>query len=73
MLLVNGNGRLSVSVRISPAAQPGAGIVYKGWWPDAEQGNANIILLFSGQKSDIAESTTVHSIEAELMLPEAAE
>lgn len=72
-VLANDGGRLPVKVVVSPAAQPGAGIVYKGWWPDAEFGDANINLLFSGSKSDIAESTTVHGVEAKLTRLEAAE
>ncbi len=73
VLLSNQHGRLAVTVRISEAAQPGAGIVYKGWWPDPEHGNANINALFSGAKSDIAESTTVHGIEVEILRLDAAE
>jgi hypothetical protein len=36
------------------------GIVYKGRWPSASAGNANINALVSDRKSDLAESTTVH-------------
>nr|WP_244500068.1 molybdopterin dinucleotide binding domain-containing protein [Methyloceanibacter superfactus] len=61
VLLVNDTGSLRLAVEISEAAQPGTGIVYKGRWPSASEGHANINALVSGRKSDLAESTTVHS------------
>ncbi len=60
VLLVNDTGSLRLAVTISDAAQPGVGIVYKGRWPSASAGNANINALVSDRKSDLAESTTVH-------------
>lgn len=60
-VLVNDTGRLELAVTISRAAQPGVGIVYKGRWPSASAGDANVNVLVAGRKSDMGESTTVHS------------
>jgi anaerobic selenocysteine-containing dehydrogenase len=61
VVLVNEAGRLKLAVTISKAAQPGVGIIYKGRWPSASPSDANINVLVAGRKSDMAESTTVHS------------
>lgn len=61
--LTNTNGALTVEVIVSDAAQPGVGIVYKGRWPGA---GANVNVLVSGRKSDVAESTTVHAVEVDI-------
>jgi anaerobic selenocysteine-containing dehydrogenase len=73
VVLANESGRLPLSVKISNIAQPGVGIVHKGRWPGASAGDANVNVLVSGRKSDIAESTTVHGTEASVVRPEAAE
>ena len=66
VILVNEVGRLPLAVTISNAAQPGVGIVYKGRWPSASAADANVNALVLGRKSDLAESTTVHSTEVRL-------
>jgi anaerobic selenocysteine-containing dehydrogenase len=66
VILINDTGRLELAVAISDAAQPGVGIVYKGRWPGATASNANVNVLVAGRKSDLAESTTVHSTVAQL-------
>lgn len=66
VVLVNEAGRLPLAITISKAAQPGVGIIYKGRWPSASAGGANVNVLVVGRKSDIAESTTVHSTEVRL-------
>lgn len=73
VILANENGRLPLAVAISDEAQPGIGIVHKGRWPGAAAGDANVNVLVSGRKSDVAESTTVHGTEADLLGFEAAE
>jgi anaerobic selenocysteine-containing dehydrogenase len=73
VVLANETGRLPLSVKISTIAQPGVGIVHKGRWPGASNGDANVNILVAGRKSDIAESTTVHGTEASLVRQEAAE
>lgn len=67
VVLVNVNGRLPLTVVLSDAAQAGVGIVYKGRWPGSSAGNANVNVLVSGRKSDIAESTAVHGTEVEII------
>jgi anaerobic selenocysteine-containing dehydrogenase len=67
VLLANETGRLPLAVTLSPATQRGVGIVHKGRWPSASPGAANINVLVPGRKSDIAESTTVHGTEVELL------
>jgi anaerobic selenocysteine-containing dehydrogenase len=61
VVLVNEGGRLPLAVTISKAAQPGVGIIYKGRWPSASPSDANVNVLVAGRKTDMAESTTVHS------------
>jgi anaerobic selenocysteine-containing dehydrogenase len=67
VLLANETGRLPLAVTLSPATQRGVGIVHKGRWPGASPGAANINALVPGRKSDMAESTTVHGTEVELL------
>lgn len=64
--LSNAAGTLELQVSVSDIAQPGFGIVYKGRWPGAEPGGANINVLHAAQLSDIAEATSVHSTVATL-------
>lgn len=63
IVLVNDIGRLTLTVTVSEIAQPGMGIVYKGRWPGTTDADANVNVLVSGRKSDLAENTTVHSTE----------
>ena len=72
VVLVNEVGRLPLAITISNAAQPGVGIVYKGRWPSASASGANVNALVLGRKSDLAESTTVHSTEVRLEIVEHA-
>lgn len=69
--LTNDAGSLLVAVKISAEAQTGMGIVYKGRWPSEAEDNANVNVLVSGRKGDVAESTTVHGVEAEVARAEA--
>lgn len=64
--LSNEAGDLTVSVEITDIAQPGVGIIYKGRWPLAEPGAANVNALHKAEKSDIADATSVHNIEVTL-------
>jgi anaerobic selenocysteine-containing dehydrogenase len=71
VVLANETGRLPLTVAISDTMQPGMGLVHKGRWPGASAGDGNVNALVAGRKSDIAESTTVHGTEADV-LPQAA-
>jgi anaerobic selenocysteine-containing dehydrogenase len=73
VVLANGEGSLPLLATLSDAAQPGMGIVHKGRWPGASPGRANVNVLVSGAKSDIAESTTVHGTVVTLLRRDAAE
>jgi anaerobic selenocysteine-containing dehydrogenase len=73
VLLSNDIGRLLLTVTVSEVTQPGVGIVHKGRWPSNTPGQANINALVKGRKSDMAESTTVHGTEADLLRAEASE
>lgn len=67
VVLANEIGRLPLTVLLSDEAQTGVGIVHKGRWPGASASDANVNVLVSGRKSDIAESTTVHGTEVEII------
>lgn len=71
--LSNSAGALTLKVAVSSIAARGFGVVYKGRWPGAEPGAANVNVLHDGQKSDIGDSTCVHSTEVMLKRAEAAE
>jgi anaerobic selenocysteine-containing dehydrogenase len=73
VILSNETGRLPLTVRITEETQPGVGVVHKGRWPGASAGGANVNALVPGRKSDFAESTTVHAVEADLVRQDAAE
>ncbi len=68
--VANDTGVLEVVVEPSDRAQPGMVVIYKGRWPN---GGANVNVLNPGRKADVAESTCVHSVEVEVLRPEAAE
>ena len=72
IVVVNEGGRLPLAVTISTAAQPGVGIIYKGRWPSASPNDANVNVLVAGRKTDMAESTTVHSTVVRLERAETA-
>lgn len=65
--LRNETGYLTLAVTISETAQPNVGIVYKGRWPNATLGDANVNVLVPNCKSDIGASTTVHSVEVDIL------
>jgi anaerobic selenocysteine-containing dehydrogenase len=66
--LVNQTGRLGPLTVISTESVPvGTVLVPKGRWPGLEtRCGANVNVLNSGEKSDLAASTSVHSVEASL-------
>ncbi|MEO0963229.1 MAG: molybdopterin-dependent oxidoreductase, partial [Pseudomonadota bacterium] len=63
VLVHNDTGELRAVVCISETVQPGVAVIYKGSWPK-HTGGKNVNVLNPGRKSDIAESSAVHSIEA---------
>jgi anaerobic selenocysteine-containing dehydrogenase len=66
VVLMNDAGSLHLKVRISPNVPDRVALVYKGSWPSHCGGTANVNVLNAGLRSDIAESTAVHGVEATL-------
>lgn len=69
ILLRNGTGSLRLPARTSDRVPPGIALVPKGRWPAREAENANVNCLNPGEKSDLGESSAVHSVEAEVVAP----
>ena len=65
--LINETGRLSLNVTISDAIPLGVALVHKGRWPKLEASGCNVNALNPGQKTDLAESSAVHSVEVDLV------
>ena len=66
VLLSNETGSLKLLVRLSDDVPPGVALSHKGRWPRQEAEGANVNALNPGRKTDIGESTCVHSIEIAL-------
>jgi anaerobic selenocysteine-containing dehydrogenase len=67
VVLANDAGRLAVTVVCSDTVPPGVALVHKGRWPKLDPGAANVNVLNPGQKTDIGESSAVHSVEVEIL------
>jgi len=65
--LVNSTGRLPLNVTITDAVPPGVALVHKGRWPKLDPSGCNVNALNPGAKTDLAESSAVHSVEVELV------
>jgi hypothetical protein len=52
-----------LTVAISDELPRGVALAHKGRWLCADSAGANINALNPGQKSDMGESTSVHSVE----------
>ena len=66
IVLKNDAGSVQLKVRISADVQDGVALVYKGSWPRYSGDSANVNVLNAGLRSDIADSTAVHGVLAEL-------
>ena len=66
VVLENAAGSLHLKLQISPNVPKGVALVYKGNWPRFSGDVANVNILNPGMRSDIAESTAVHGVEASL-------
>jgi anaerobic selenocysteine-containing dehydrogenase len=66
VMLSNETGSLKLRVRLSDDVPPGVALSHKGRWPRQEPEGANVNALNPGRKTDIGESTCVHSVEVEL-------
>ena len=67
VLLSNETGQLTLQVVLSEMVPCGVALVYKGRWLKFDSSNANINVLNPGHKTDLAESSCVHSVEADLI------
>ncbi len=62
-LVANETGRLVMRVTLTETLPRGVALSHKGRWPKQESGQRNVNVLNPGRKSDMGESTTVHSVE----------
>jgi anaerobic selenocysteine-containing dehydrogenase len=65
--LKNNYGELEVLVKASARIPLGVALLPKGRWTSLEKSGANINILNDGAKTDIGQSSAVHSIEVELV------
>lgn len=66
VILSNETGQLPLRVKLSERVPPGVALVYKGRWPKLDPSGANVNILNPGRKTDLAESSCVHSVEVEI-------
>jgi len=66
-LVRNGCGRLPLRVLLSEEVPRGVALSHKGRWLASEPTHANVNVLNAGCKSDMGESTAVHSVEVEVL------
>ena len=62
-LVHNSCGRLRLKVVISDEVPRGVALTHKGRWLRTDPAGANVNVLNPGEKSDMGESTAVHSVE----------
>jgi anaerobic selenocysteine-containing dehydrogenase len=62
-LVHNSSGSLRLQVVISDQVPRGVGLTHKGRWLGTDAASANVNVLNPGAKSDMGESTAVHSVE----------
>ena len=62
-LVHNSCGRLRLKVMISDQVPRGVALTHKGRWLRVDAASANVNVLNPGKKSDMGESTAVHSVE----------
>lgn len=66
VIVSNDEGWLPLSVVCSERVPHGVALVYKGRWPKLDPSGANVNILNPGLKTDMGESSSVHSIEVEI-------
>jgi anaerobic selenocysteine-containing dehydrogenase len=62
----NAVGRLPLVAELTDQLPRGVALVYKGRWLGGEASGANVNVLNGGAKSDMGESSAVHSVEIEV-------
>ena len=63
VLVHNQCGRLQLTLVISDELSRGVALAHKGRWLRRDAAGANVNVLNPGEKSDMGESTAVHSVE----------
>ncbi len=67
VMLRNETGALELQACVSSDVPEGVALVHKGRWLGASHTQANVNVLNKGLKADVAESTAVHGVSAELV------
>jgi anaerobic selenocysteine-containing dehydrogenase len=62
----NATGRLELRLGVADVVPPGVALSHKSRWPKLSKQHANINALNPGRKTDMAESSAVHSVEVAL-------
>ena len=65
-LVFNAEGRLPLQVRISTELPRGVALSHKGRWLAREAAGRNVNVLNDGRRTDMGESSAVHSVEVEV-------
>ena len=60
-------GRLPLSVTICEDVPRGVALIHKGRWPKLDPSRANVNILNTGGRSDMGDSSAVHSVEVEII------
>ncbi len=66
VVISNEAGKLTLQVVCSEMVPPGVALVHKGRWPKLDPNGANVNVLNTGRKTDVGESSSVHSVEVEI-------
>jgi anaerobic selenocysteine-containing dehydrogenase len=66
-LVRNRTGHLALEVTITQELPRGVALAHKGRWLGAGEQGVNVNVLNDGRKSDMGESTAVHSVEVEVL------
>jgi anaerobic selenocysteine-containing dehydrogenase len=67
VIVYNGCGSLDLVVAVSADLPRGVALAHKGRWLSVEPRHANVNVLNPGDKSDMGESTAVHSVEVSVV------
>lgn len=70
VVLANTTGRLDLRVALTDTVPRGVAVVHKGRWLKFDANRANINALNPGLRTDLADSSAVHALEAELWAAE---
>jgi anaerobic selenocysteine-containing dehydrogenase len=66
VILYNDTGELPMRIGFDTNVPASTILLHKGRWPKLEMAGANVNILNPGQKTDIAESSSVHGIEVQI-------